>query len=273
MEAAGLGIFMVSASLFTLVLEHPRSPVRLAIGEPLKRRLLMGLAMGVTLVALIESPWGQQSGAHLNPSFTMTLFRLGKIRAGDALFYVLAQFAGGVAGLALVAAAVGAPLAEVQYIATLPGPRGLIFAFGAEAAISFLQMFTVLFISNTRKLSRFTGFIAAALVAAYITLEAPFSGMSMNPARSFAPALLGGIWRMLWIYFTAPPLGMFAAAQLYLALKGSRAVHCAKLNHHTTRRCIFRCRFAELKPPGAAGIQEAGEWETPRPAGRKGVAR
>ena len=60
----------------------------------------MGVAMGSTAVALIFSPLGKRSGAHFNPSVTLTFFRLGKIKAWDAVFYVLFQFAGGIAGVA-----------------------------------------------------------------------------------------------------------------------------------------------------------------------------
>ena len=104
MEAAGLGLFMIAAFAFATVLEHPASPVRQAISESLPRRFLMGLAMGTTAIAIIYSPWGKQSGAHINPSTTLTFFRLGKIKPSDAVFYVMFQFAGGLLG-AVVAAA------------------------------------------------------------------------------------------------------------------------------------------------------------------------
>jgi aquaporin Z len=95
MEAAGLGIFMVSAGLFGTLLEYPQSPVHQAIADDGLRRMLMGVAMGLTAVAIIYSPWGQQSGAHLNPAVTLTFLRLGKIARADALFYITAQCLGG----------------------------------------------------------------------------------------------------------------------------------------------------------------------------------
>src|SRR3989442_7156458 len=105
MEAGGLGIFMVSAVLLAATLDPPASPVRQMIADPLLRRALMGLAMGLTAIGIIYSPWGQQSGSHLNPAVTFTFFRLGKIEPPDALFYIMAQFAGGIAGVLLAAAA------------------------------------------------------------------------------------------------------------------------------------------------------------------------
>ena len=109
-------------------------------------------------------------------------------------------------------------------------------------------MSVVLAVSNTPRLARFTGMFAGALVALYITVEAPLSGMSMNPARTFGSALAAQDWTAIWIYFTAPPLGMLVAAQAYLWLKGPRGVSCAKLHHQNTKRCIF-CAFHATGSP------------------------
>ena len=96
-EASCLGLFMVSACAFGTLFEHPLSPVRQLISDPMLRRIPMGLAMGLTAIALIYSPIGQRSGAHLNPSTTLTFFRLGKVASVDALGYIVAQFIGGIA--------------------------------------------------------------------------------------------------------------------------------------------------------------------------------
>lgn len=109
MEAAGLGIFMVSAVVFTAILEHHSSPVRQVIADPFLRRMLIGIAMGLTAIGIIYSPWGKQSGAHINPSVTLTFFRLGKVKPWDAFFYIIAQFIGGLAGVLLVAAVIRVP--------------------------------------------------------------------------------------------------------------------------------------------------------------------
>jgi aquaporin Z len=241
MEAAGLGLFMISACVFGTLLEHPASPVRQAIESALLRRVLMGLAMGGTAITLIYSPWGKQSGAHLNPAVTLTFFRLGKVAGWDAVFYGLSQFVGGTAGVVVVALVLGNAQADpaVHYVVTAPGRWGDAVAFLGEVAITFVLMAVVLVVSNSAPLARYTGLFAGSLVATYITFEAPLSGMSMNPARTFASAVAAHDWTALWIYFTAPPLGMLAAAQVYLRLRGRRAVSCAKLHHQNTKRCIF----------------------------------
>jgi aquaporin Z len=234
----------------------------------------MGLAMGLTAVAIIYSPWGQQSGAHINPAVTVTFLRLGKISPADAAGYILAQFIGGVAGILIAAALIGMNLADpsISYVATTPGRFGVTVAFIAEVVISFGLMLVVLIVSNHQshpptpdaiapahpesaktasspvrrapsRLARFTGVFAGCLVALYITIEAPLSGMSMNPARTFGSAFPGHVWTALWVYFTAPLLGMLLAAECYARLNGAKAVICAKLNHHNNKRCIFRCGY------------------------------
>ncbi len=245
-EAFLLGAFMVSALGFTLLLEHPASPVRAALPEALLRRALMGCAMGATAIALVYSPWGQRSGAHFNPAFTLAFYRLGKIEPADAVGYVLAQFAGGALGVLALAALLGAFLTHpaVNYAVTVPGMAGQLAAFAAELAISFGTMLTVLIVSNHARLARFTPLFVGALVASWITLEAPISGMSMNPARSLGSAAGASLFSSLWIYFTAPPLGMLLAAELFVRVRGIREVHCAKLHHQNEKRCIFRCGYS-----------------------------
>lgn len=245
MEAIELGLFMFSACAFTVLLYHPASAVAQAIHDGVWRRLLMGTAMGLTAIAIIFSPLGQRSGAHFNPSVTWTFFRLGKIEAVDAAFYTLFQFAGGITGVVIASGTLRPLVAHqsVNYAVTVPGPNGPVVAFIAEIIISFILMTVVLTVSNTRRLARWTGLFAGALVATYIAIEAPISGMSMNPARTLSSAVGAEIWLSLWIYFVAPPLGMLLAAEVYRRLNAGRAVACAKLHHYNNRRCIFRCNF------------------------------
>jgi aquaporin Z len=245
-EAAELGLFMISAGLFTILLWHPNSPIPNMIPSEITRRMLTGIAMGSTAIALVFSPLGKRSGAHFNPAVTLTFWRLGKVKNWDAVFYIVAQFIGGIVGVFVVAQLVREALSDpaVHYAATLPGPQGMIVAFVAEFVIAFVLMSVVLRVSNTPRIARYTGLFAGALVATYITLEAPFSGMSMNPARTFGSAFVGNLWTGLWIYFTAPVLAMQLAAALYL--RGKRTVYCAKYHHYNSQRCIFNCRFPEL---------------------------
>jgi aquaporin Z len=259
-EGAALGMFMLSASVVTVLLEHPASPVRQVIPLPFVRHVVGGLAMGLTCIALVYSAPGRRSGAHMNPALTLTFLRLGKIAPIDAAGYVAGQFAGAAAAMALVVEAAGGVVSDpaVNYVRTVPGAPGPAVAFVAEAAISFGLMLIVLAVSNSRWRA-FTGVAAGALVAAYISLESPLSGTSMNPARSLGPAAASGMFQWIWIYCTAPLAGMFAAAEAFVRVRGRHAVACAKLHHDARARCIFRCAWlpdegthARVLPPQQA---------------------
>jgi aquaporin Z len=240
-EAALLGIFMLSACLFSALLFYPEWPVAQLVPDPFHRRVMMGLAMGGTAIALNYSPWGQRSGAHYNPAVTLAFARLGKIAPFDTVAYIGAQFAGAVLGVLLAVLMVRSMLADsnVHYAVTRPGSSGVTVAFIAEAVISWILMTVVLTVSNRPNLARFTGLSAGLLVATFITVEAPLSGMSMNPARTVGSGFWAHEWTALWIYFIAPPLGMLAAAEMYLRRHGAAGVFCAKLHHQNEKRCIF----------------------------------
>ncbi len=248
-EAAALGTFMVLACVFGALLEHPESPVHRAMKDAaFLRRVVMGLAMGLTATAIIRSPFGQRSGAHMNPAVTLTFLTLGKIDPWDAFFYIVYQFIGGIAGVLLASALLGPALEDsaVNYVATTPGPGGPWVAFAAEFIISWIMMSAVLWTSNSAKFSRFTPIFAGVLVATFITFEAPLSGMSMNPARTVGSAFSANQWTDLWIYFIAPPSAMLLASIVYRARRGVHQIFCAKLHHCNNQPCIFHCRFGDL---------------------------
>jgi aquaporin Z len=260
-EAACLGLFMMSAFAFGTILEHPASPINEALPHPVFRRFLMGLAMGLTAIGIIYSPWGKQSGAHINPSTTLTFLRLGKIAKWDAIFYVISQFIGGLIGALIASAALSTWVSHpaVHYVVTMPGAAGIAAAFVAEVAITFVLMTVILHISNNSRLHKLTGLCAGALVAIYITLEAPVSGMSMNPARTFASAVPAHHWTALWIYFTAPLAGMLLAAEAYVRTRGKESVACAKLHHQNPTRCIF-CGKSAVEAVTVAPYKEESSW-------------
>ena len=239
-EGWALATFMVSACLFGALVFHAASPA--AAWPPLLRQGVMGVLMGLTLIALVYSPWGRRSGAQMNPAFTLTFLRLGKIAPADATGYIIAQFIGGTAGVWLSAQLIPTFLAHpsVDYVVTKPGTAGVAVAFAGEVAISLLQMLLVLNVAASARWARWTGVFAAVGVALYITFESPLSGMSMNPARSVASALVAGSWYAIWIYFAAPIAGMTLAAALFSSRRGRREVPCGKMMHATP--CLF-CEY------------------------------
>jgi len=202
---------------------------------------MMGASMGATAIAIIYSRWGKQSGAHMNPALTLSFLSLGKIGRRDALFYVLAQFVGGIVGVELAGLLLGKIVSgpPVRFATTVPGEAGIWAAFAAEYLMAFGMMALVLYTTNHLRLSRYTGILAGVTVAVYITVAAPTSGMSINPARTIASAFPAREWTALWIYLIAPPLGMLSAARLFVWWKGISSVKCCKLQHEKGELCAF----------------------------------
>lgn len=255
-EAFGLGLFMMAACAAALVLEHPDSWVRQQVSSALMRRILAGLAMGGTLVGLVYSPWGRRSGAHLNPIVTLVFAALGKVAPRDVAGYITAQFLGGAAGVAIMAAFAGRWLADpaVRFVVTTPGSAGIWPAFVAETLISAIMISAVLLVSRSPRWSRYAGGCAACLLCLFIVLESPLSGTSMNPARTVASALASGDWTGGWVYFTAPALGMFTAAWGVTRGMPESVASCAKLCHDERFHCVFCERRAQAPVPVPAVI-------------------
>lgn len=250
MEAAELALYMLLACAFATLLQHPASPVRQVIVDGFSRRVLMGLAIGATVVGIIMTPWGKQSGGHFNPAITFAFYRLGKVGPWDALFYATGQFLGAIGGVAIATYMLGgAPSNDaVRYAMTLPGVYGDSGAFVGELTISFILMTTILVATNRETLARYTPYFVGTLYAAFSTFETPLSGMSMNPARSLGSAFLASYWHALWIYFIAPTVGMLGAAEVFLRARGGVPPYCAKLHHDNNKRCIFH--HSESEPRG-----------------------
>jgi|HubBroStandDraft_5_1064220.scaffolds.fasta_scaffold177477_1 aquaporin Z len=244
-EAAELAIFMLSACAFTIFLFDRSWPGPQQIPSMIIRRVLMGIAMGITAVLIIQSPLGKRSGAHFNPAITLTYFRLGKITLWDAAFYVFFQFIGGVLGVAVAATIFRSSLSKpaVNYLVTVPGRYGTAAAFFAELFMAAVLMGVVLVLSNRAYLASYVSYFVGVLIALYAFFFAPVSGFSINPARTAGSAFFAGVWTAGWLYFVAPLLGMLTAAEIYLRVAGDDHVLCAKLHPNSAFACPFLCHF------------------------------
>jgi aquaporin Z len=140
MELTSMGLYLFFTCLFATLLQHPDSPLRHLLTNNIVRRVCFGISVGATLVAIVLTPWGKQSGGHLNPAMTCTFYHLGKVEFWDAIFYGVAQFAGATAGVAIATALLlGAPgHPTIHYAATLPGMYGAGVAFIAEVPFRLL---------------------------------------------------------------------------------------------------------------------------------------
>ena len=241
MEAGESALYMFFTCVFATLLQHPASPVRHLVASAVSRRALMGLAIGATVIGIVMTPWGKQSGGHFNPAMTFAFYRLGKVAFWDGLFYIAAQFSGAISGVAIAGYVLrGAPKnTAVRYAVTAPGVYGNAGAFAAELTISSILMITVLVVSNRGTLARYAPYFVGALYATFITFETPLSGMSMNPARTVGSAFHASYWHAIWIYFAAPTLGMLIAAEVFVRARRGVGPYCAKLHHANNKRCIF----------------------------------
>jgi aquaporin Z len=242
METGEMIVYLLLTCVFAALLQHPASPVRHFVPNNILRRALMGLAIGTTIMTIILSPWGKQSGGHINPAMTFAFYRLGKIAPWDAIFYGVAQFAGATCGVAIATFLLRGVAGDdaARYAATVPGVYGPTVAFVAELGISFLLMLTVLATTSRENLAAYTPYFVGSLYVVNITFETPLSGMSMNPARTFGPATYAGYGHALWIYFVAPTAGMLLASAAFLRTRQGTPLYCAKLHHANDKRCIFQ---------------------------------
>jgi aquaporin Z len=239
-EGWAVGSLMIAVSVGASYLLAPKAALSALIPSSVSRTGLLAVLIGATLTSLIHSPWGKRSGAHMNPAITLAFLRLRKVHPWDALFYVLTQVAGGIAGVLSVAFLLGRSFTDppIRYAVTVPGPAGVAVAFVAEAVISGALMATILALTSSPRRIGFTGVAVGALVAVFIVMESAFSGTSMNPARTLASAVPARMWAHLWLYLLAPTLGMLAAAEIALRAGGSESPGCAKLLHPPGIRCI-----------------------------------
>ncbi len=242
-EAGFLAVFVLVAGVVSAWLLSPSGPGAAALPNLAVRRLLAGLAMGLALMAMIYSPWGRRSGTHLNPAITLAYLRLGKIGRWDALFYTLAQVAGGVVAVTLLRG--GAPLlsaAPPSLLSTSIGPSNQWAAFLTEFVLSGTAMLLILFTSNHASWFRWTGTLYSLLVVAIVAGAAPLSGFGMNIARLLAVDASGDLASANWLNLLPPLLGMQLAVEAYRLFTGRSQVLCAKLAHNTHGKCIFRCQ-------------------------------
>lgn len=240
-EAAGTAIMMLVGVGAIALMWAAVSPMPGLIPSPDLRRLLTGMlfAGGATLV--VVSPLGQRSGGHLNPAVTFAFWLKGNISSVDALLYVVAQVAGALLGVGIMALLCGAAVRGVEFGVTEPGEGySVAAAFIAEIGITGMLVGLILFCVNNQRFARYTPVLAGSLVAALVFIEAPVSGTSLNPARSVAPALIASVYAHQWLYIVAPPLGAALAVWLHGRLAGTRpSAGCAKLYHTERYRCIF----------------------------------
>ena len=158
---------------------------------------------GLALVAGLYA-FGEISGGHFNPAVSIAMFLDRRLSAGDLIRYWISQFAGGI--LATLALLLMTSSHAVAQAATVPG-RGDRAAFFAELFLTAVFVLVILQVTKSKGYGS-TAYLAIGLTLLAIHYAAvPFSGSSVNPARTIATALVGDKWTAIWIYLIAPPLG------------------------------------------------------------------
>jgi aquaporin Z len=248
MEGTELGVLMLSTCVWGTLTYSDESPFKFLDLSAVSKSVLMGTAVAVTTFLIIRSPFGRRSGAHLNPSVTLTFLWLGRIHRWDAAWYIVAHFIGATAGVLAARQILGLRLSDpsVQYMVTVPGKNGNAITFLGEFLLSGVLMAAVLYSSNHRRLVRVTPTLVSILTILFFVLSPSKSGFSVNPARTLSSALFAGAWQGVWIYFAAPCLGMLSAAALYIKTVGLNRVYCAKVFHDMRSVCPFRCQFEHV---------------------------
>ncbi len=227
-EFAGTAL-LVFAGLSVVIFNFgPGSPVAHLVPDGFARRLLTGLLFGGVGALLALSPLGKISGAHLDPVLSFAFWLAGSLSAADAACYALAQCAGAIAGAAVLVPLWGAFGRAVSFGMSLP-TGGWALALAGEVAATLCLVGGILYFVGHPRLRAFTPALIPPLVAVLVALEAPWSGTSMNPARSLGPALVAHALPVMWIYVLGPATGALLAA---VATTRLDRVHVAKLAHH-----------------------------------------
>lgn len=228
-EAVGTALLVLVGLSIVIADFAPGLPVARLLPGAFERRLLTGALFGATGALLALSPLGRISGAHLDPAVSWGFWLAGSLSWADAAAYSLAQAAGGLLGALPLPLLWGRAGRAVHFAATLPGPGGPWLAVVGEVLATGALVGTILWFSGHPALRRYTPAALPPLVALLVAFEAPWSGTSLNPARSLGPALLSGTAGWMWIYLLGPCAGAFLAA--VAAVRPGR-VHVAKIAHH-----------------------------------------
>jgi len=247
-EFIGTAFFIfagLSAVVFNL---GDNSPVEQIIPSQGGRLLLTGLLFSGSVSLFAISPLGKLSGAHVDPVVSLAFGMLNKLAVRDVVGYAIAQFSGAAFGAFLLVLVWGDYAETVNNGMTLPQPGySLWTVFAVEVLITFTLVLSILLFVSSRKLMHWTPLMTWLLIAIIVRLTAPITGTSLNPARSFGPALVSWNWRHQWIYFAAPTLGAFIAVFAFRLIcrgrRGRREALVGKLYHVPHYPCIFKeCR-------------------------------
>jgi aquaporin Z len=198
------------------------------------RLLLTGLLFAGSGSLIAITPIGRRSGAHLNPAVTLAFWSQRTVHPHDLVGYIISQLLGAVLGTSIVSALWGREARAVNLGATSPGPGiSLPFAVLIEAGMTAVLILTILLMTGSAHTARWTPLLLWPLIAELVWQGAPYTGTSLNPARSLGPALLAPLPTPYYVYLIGPLAGTAAAIGIYQLITTAHTV-TAKLFHDPT---------------------------------------
>lgn len=248
-EALGTAVLLLGGLSAVFLDFGPHSPLRHYGTSP--RLLLTGLLFAGTGSIVALTPFGRRSGAHLNPVVTLAFWTQRKVHPHDLAGYLAGQFLGAVAAALVLRVLWGREAMSVHLGATLPGSGvGDLEAVLVEAAMTAALTLTILLMTSNVRSARWTPLVLWLVIAALVWRGAPYTGTSLNPARSFGPALVAGLLGdRYWIYLVGPLLGGAAAVGSFALLR-DRQVLTAKLFHDPRYRSTLASSLPTRPAPG-----------------------
>lgn len=239
-ELVGTALMVLVGLSIVIVMFGAGSRMAQLVPDEGLRRAITGFLFGTTGAVIALSAVGKESGAHINPVVTWAFWLMGKLESRAALSYVLAQLVGASIG-SLPLLCWGAMGRSVAFGATLPGAgyalRSVVIG---EVVTTFALIGVLCVFLGFRRLRPVTPAALPLLYAVMVYAEAPLSGTSTNPARSFGPALISAQWHGWWIYWLGPALGTLAAVLVFSFL--AQRIEVAKLYYFESDRRRFFAR-------------------------------
>jgi aquaporin Z len=214
------------------LLESASSPATVAL-PAWARLVLIGIAFGLLAAVVALSPVGRRSGAHLNPAVTLGFVLRGHTPVRDGVGYAAGQVAGATAAAAAFVVALGHWARSVGDARTAPGHAiGGAVVVAIEAGLTFGLLLTVFFMVSSPRTARWTPAAVTGILAGLIWAGAPWTGASMNPARTLGPDVVTATFPVVWAYFVGPAAGAALAALAFWLISSDRCTTLtAKLFH------------------------------------------
>jgi aquaporin Z len=240
-EGAGTALLVLGALSAVALVLGSGSPLA---GWPQSVRLLItGLLVGSCVALIVLSPLGRLSGAHLNPAVTLAFWAVGMVCGPDVIGYVTAQLLGALAGATAFRWCWGATALSVGGGVTHPTVSSWA-ALGLEAGMTALLVAMIFVFVSRERLAPLTPLMLVAVLAVLIWKGSPYTGTSLNPARSEGPAIVFADLADLWLYFLGPILGALAVAVAWRRCDGVSRPKTAKLFHDPRYPCSLKSELA-----------------------------